>query len=86
MIDPPANRLFKVSMHYKTDCLTKSGDGEWSAAPTVEDGAGPSSPSGPPRYSQHYPRAVTEPDSWYTLVPPSFPKLASEHAETYHAC
>jgi len=47
MIDPLTNKLFQVSMHYKIDCLTKSGDGAWSAAPTVEDRAGPSSPSGP---------------------------------------
>src|SRR5262245_12779881 len=47
MIDPLTNSLFQVSMHYKTDWLAKSGDGAWSAAPTVEDRAGPSSPSGP---------------------------------------
>src|SRR5215510_12308348 len=51
MIDPLTNKLFQVSMHYKIDCLTKSGDGAWSAAPTVEDRAGPSSPSGP---SSHF--------------------------------
>jgi hypothetical protein len=32
MIDPLANNLFQVSMHYKTDCLTISGDGVVSSA------------------------------------------------------